>query len=223
MQPNVYSGAFRSWQAARKVFDTAVKDYAAACATFEAVFIENPEESRAIHPQRDQILAALELELPQIASNLEQVTNAAKMMKILRNRYTAQAPINRLSSELLVRVFESFDHSGPLGPTLEKGTWPFPESVACVNTSWRQLALNNGQLWSRINFDLPSHLGDKLYQWAETRLKNSQGHRIVLSVHEATFAKDDLQKLLDFLPRRNQVQVIRAIWLFDPRHTLLLA
>ncbi|KAG8733128.1 hypothetical protein FRC10_000410 [Ceratobasidium sp. 414] len=200
-QSNVYSDAFQSWQEARKIFDTAVKDYVAACAIFNAVCAENPAGSRVNDPQRDQALAALEPELPQIASNLGQVTNAAKMMKVLRNRSATLAPISRLSSELLVRIFESLDYSGPLGPALEKGTWPFPESVACVSTYWRELALNNGQLWTRISFDLPSHLGDKLYKWAEARLRNSQGHRIELCVHETIFTEDGFQKLLDFLPR----------------------
>ncbi|KAG9074899.1 hypothetical protein FRC06_010396, partial [Ceratobasidium sp. 370] len=122
-------------------------------------------------------------------------------MKALRNRSATLVPINRLSSELLIRIFESLDHPGPLGPTLEKGTWPFPESVACVSTSWRQLTFDNGQLWSRINFDLPSHLGDKLYGWAATRLKRSQGHRVELCVRESPQATHgDFKELLDFLP-----------------------
>ncbi|KAG8779805.1 hypothetical protein FRC12_023820 [Ceratobasidium sp. 428] len=165
---NVYSEALEAWKTAHAQFKTALKAYSDACSTFCAscsgALVQNTTQSML-----EDVLAALESELPGLASDVEQVKSADRAVKLLRNKSTTLVQINILPAELLTRIFESLCYSREiLGEMdqLSKSLW----ALAWVNTYWRQLAFSNSYLWARIHMPTWDKRRGKPHEQAQAQL-----------------------------------------------------
>ncbi|KAG8715358.1 hypothetical protein FRC09_016671 [Ceratobasidium sp. 395] len=147
--PNVYSEAFKAWKDAHAPFKTAIAVYSDAYLAFHAI-CSSPLVENTTQPMLEGVLAALDSEILGLASDIKQVTSANKTVRLLRNKSTTLVRISILPAELLTRVFELFCYSPEkLGEMNRLARLPW--TLACVNTYWRQLTVNNSYLWARLN------------------------------------------------------------------------
>ncbi|KAG9074701.1 hypothetical protein FRC06_010515 [Ceratobasidium sp. 370] len=128
----------------------------------------------------EDVLTALDSELPNLTPSLELAANANNIVKVLRNRSTTLVPINLLPSELLERIFELLSHSRTNTGVMDNIP-AYPEALLRVCTSWQQRALDNRQLWRRIILVLPSIHEVRLRKRAEARLERA--HESLLDFH----------------------------------------
>ncbi|KAG9121949.1 hypothetical protein FRC07_001865 [Ceratobasidium sp. 392] len=166
---NIYSEALRTWKNAHKRFNAAIEEYYDACLSFEAT-CSGPLARDAIQPMLEEVLAALESELPELLLEIEKVSNANKVLKTLRNRSAALTPISILPSELLTRIFEFFCLSRD-NSALAYNPSESPRALAGVCTYWRRLTLESSYLWTCINLASLTKLGNKPHKYTQTQLK----------------------------------------------------
>ncbi|KAG8775394.1 hypothetical protein FRC12_001511 [Ceratobasidium sp. 428] len=146
---NVYYEAFQAWRNAHAQFKAAVAKYSDACSAFDAV-CSGPSAQHGTQSMLEDALAALDSELPGLELDIKQAMTANGVLKALRNKSATVVPINKLPSELLLRIFGLLCHSRQDLCGADNPSRP-PRILACVNTYWRGLVLNNSYLWTRIN------------------------------------------------------------------------
>ncbi|KAG9097715.1 hypothetical protein FRC06_007251, partial [Ceratobasidium sp. 370] len=183
-RPSVYSEAFQVWKAARELFTTALKAYADASTALEAICVGNQASSKAARTEMEKVLTALEPELQQISLDVEQVTKTTKTLKVLRNQSTTLVPISRLPPKVFMRIFQSLMHLDPQDPAPQTGFWPFPETVAHVCSSWRQVSFDDSQLWGRIDLNISKAHGARSYKDAKARSEYARDSRLDVRIYQ---------------------------------------
>ncbi|KAG8701233.1 hypothetical protein FRC08_004207 [Ceratobasidium sp. 394] len=196
---DLYSEAFRVWKTARDCLDAATKRYADACASLRAA-CSTPPTCDATQSMLEEVFITLDSEVPNLDPSLELAQNADKIVKVLRNRSTSLVPINLLPSELLARVFELLGHS--CTDLDSPGNIPaYPETLLRVSTSWRQIALDNGRLWTRIILAQSNFPRERLLKRAKARLARAHESLLDLHVRGGPVSGPGLELLTELAPR----------------------
>ncbi|KAG8738123.1 hypothetical protein FRC10_007269, partial [Ceratobasidium sp. 414] len=196
---NVYSEAFHAWKNARDKFSTAAKEFVDACWSFEAVCL-GPPGRNTTRSMLEEVLAALDFELPELTPSFEKATNANNVMKVLRNKSTTLVPISTLPSELLMHIFELLCHSYTNNSPSDNSP-KSPIALACVSTYWRQLTLNNSHLWTRIDLTSSKELSHEFHERAKTQIKYVRESFLDVTIHgeRGWNVRPDIEKMTELL------------------------
>ncbi|KAG8725388.1 hypothetical protein FRC09_000029 [Ceratobasidium sp. 395] len=165
---NIYDEAFEAWKNAHAQFKAAVAMYSDACSAFDTA-CSGPLARNGTQSMLEDALSALDSELPGLASDIEQAVTANRVLKALRNKSATVVRINKLPSEVLIRIFGLLCHSRQDLCGADNPYRP-PRILACVNTYWRQLILSNSHLWTRINLASLDKLSEKPLEHTQAQL-----------------------------------------------------
>ncbi|KAG8715361.1 hypothetical protein FRC09_016674 [Ceratobasidium sp. 395] len=166
----------------------------------------------------ENVLAALDSEIHELVPpDVDQVASANKTVKLLRNKSTTLVRINILPSELLTRVFELLCHSYDKLSEMDQLSRS-PWALACVNTYWRQLTVNNSYLWARIHMPTWSERGGKPHEqmWKRLTYARTSPLNAIVDIDEMPvnhiFAQETENLFVESAPR------LRSLIYYSPGH-----
>lgn len=194
------SFAFKQWNAISDQLAVVIKDYVDACTSL-AFVLSQPHGRYSNKTELDHALVSLSKKLPSLAQDETRLLVARAKLNVLRNQSRSLCPISNLHPEILSRIFILSCLSCVHGHGSHKNRqFLCPVVFANVCTSWRQIAIGTGRLWSHIDLAPNSNPSYKLYKRARIWLDRAGNTSLHIHVHERSCAKDeDIAQLVKFL------------------------
>lgn len=201
----------RHWQAVRARLAETIQDFSEACDALNSVLSYH---SGAI--SLDQPHLIIDAELPALARDIAQLSDAQRSLSTNRNHSRKLVPINRLPNELLARIFLAAVRMCVRRPRERSKAkcYIYPTTLAGVCRAWRKAAISLPSLWSHIDIALNGKNTGSFLLCAKTWVERAQNSPLFVdlisdSKAPSTTEKDALE-LLNFLtPLANNIGSIR--------------
>ncbi|CAE6514785.1 unnamed protein product [Rhizoctonia solani] len=159
----------QQWRAARAQLASAIQAFSEASASLDPSDFVTTSTSGRVEHSLDKL--DIEEELQGLLAETRRLGDACTWLKVKRNRSPRVVPINRLSEDILMRIFATVIAWDNIScdfildtPTLRKK----PRSVlvlSSVSVAWRYIVVNTSSFWTHLDLDvldasyLPKHSG----------------------------------------------------------------
>jgi hypothetical protein len=132
-----------------------------------------------------------------------EIQDAIDLVRRLKTRRNTLAPVSRLPTEILARIFATIAHSCLDGFGYPILSWIC--SVTAVCGHWRAIALGCPSLWCFINSNQPI--------WNEEMLKRSKAAPLIIKVDDLHFTLkrlDSVHLALQHISRTKELRIVAS-------------